>query len=158
MLIQLNWLVQKMDIVLCRIYRKAASEKTMKQREKAYCFETKEPIVSGDEHEEKSHPVTLNGGCQLSNPVAKSQISSLHYNENQEGVCSSDPGKTNKETGLFECLEPIIFSEETMVLKTPKAWKPAQLELPELSIDSLFGQPISTRLLPTPSSFHIPLF
>eukprot|EP00253_Pinus_taeda_P018577 PITA_18577 len=150
---------KKTDIVLCRIYRKAASQKSMEQRANLDYFRKEESAVSGDEYKEGSHSVTLNDSCQLSNSVTRDQVSSIHYNENQEGLCSSDPGKTNKEARLFECLEPIISSEETMVLKTPKTCKPAQLELPILSMDSFFSRSISTpySLLPTPSPFHIPL-
>ena len=82
-------------------------------------FDKEEPVVSGDDYGEKSHSVTLDhDSCQLSNPVEKSDVFSLHYNVNDEGVGSSDPGKSNvKEDSFFECLEPImepiIFSEET---------------------------------------------
>ena len=161
----MNWIVQKTDIVLCRIYRKAASNKSMEHPATQDYLDKEEPVVSGDNYGEKSHSVTLDhDSCQLSNPVEKSDVFPLHYNVNDEGVGSSDPGKSNvKEDSFFDCLEPImepiIFSEETTVLKTPTACNPAQLELPKLSMDSWLSQPISTySLLPTPSPFHIPLF
>ena len=128
-------------------------------------FDKEEPVVSGDNYGEKSHSVTLDhhDSYQLSNPVEKSDVFSLHYNVDDEGVGSSDPGKSNViEDSFFDCLEPImepiICSEETTVLKILTACNPAQLELPKLSMDSWLSQPISTySLLPTPLPIDFPL-
>jgi hypothetical protein len=131
----------------------------MEQRAKSDHLEKERVVSVGDEYPEKSHSVTLNGSCQLSNPVRDTTISLLP-NKNQEGICSSCASETNNESSLFDCLEPLMFYEETMVLKTPKARKrPPQLELPKLSMDCLFTQPITTpfALLSTPSPFEIPL-
>jgi len=70
--------------------------------------------------------------------------SSLHY-QKQEGVCSSDLSKTNDEDSLFECLERIMFCEET------KACEPPRLELPTLSMDCLFGH----EAIPSPWADNI---
>jgi hypothetical protein len=84
------------------------------------------------------HSTILQGSFQISNPLTKTRVSSLHYTENHGEICSSAPGKTNEEASLFECLEPIIFFEETMTMKNLKAYKPPQLELPKYSMDCLF--------------------
>lgn len=149
---------KKMDMVLCRIYRKAASLKSLEERAKSDHLEKEERVQSvGDEYPEKSHSDTLNGSCQLSNPMTETTISSLpHKNEN--GMCSS-VSETNNESDLFDCLEPFMFCEDTTVFMTPKARKrPPQLELPKLPIDCLFTQPIATpfSLLSTPSPFQVP--
>jgi len=126
------------DIVLCRIYKKAISHKSIEQRAKLDYIQREEPIVSGDGYEEKSHSTILQGSFQISNPLTKTRVSSLHYIENHDEICSSAPAKTNEEASLFECLEPIIFFEETMTMKNLKAYKPPQLELPKYSMDCLF--------------------
>eukprot|EP00253_Pinus_taeda_P004800 PITA_04800 len=159
-LMELIWHVQKkMDMVLCRIYRKAVSHKSIEEGAKSDHLEKEERAHSvGDEYPEKSHSDTLNGSCQLSNPTTETTISSLpHKNEN--GMCSSSVSETNNESNLFDFLEPFMFYEDTMVFMTPKARKrPPQLELPKLLIDCLFTQSIATpfSLLSTPSPFQVP--
>jgi hypothetical protein len=55
--------------------------------------------------------------------------SSLPYKD-KEGICSSYLIEMNNESSLFDYLEPFMFYEEIMVLKTPKSSKcPLQLEL-----------------------------
>ena len=127
----------------------------MEQREKPIDVGKEEPGVSSDEYEQSFHSPALNVSCQSILPEAK--VSSSHYLDH-EGVCSS-LSKTKDEYSIFDCLEPIMFLEETMISKTPKSCKPPQLELPKLSMDFLFTQPIEIpyALLSTPSPFHIPL-
>ena len=143
-------------MVLCRIYRKAVTQKSMEQRAKPIDNGEEESVVLSDEYEEKVHSLTFNVSCQ-SNPMTEAKFSSLNYLDH-EGVCSS-LSKTKDESSIFDCLEPIMFLEETMVSKTPKSCKPPQLEVPNLSMDFWFSQPIETpyALLSTPSPFHIPL-
>lgn len=130
---------KKMDMVLCRIYRKAASHKSIEERAKSDHLEKEERVHSlGDEYLEKSHSDTLNGSCQLSNPMTETTISSLPH-KNEDGMCYFSVSTTNNESNLFDCLEPFMFYEGTTVLKTPKARKrPPQLELPKLPMDCLF--------------------
>ena len=53
-----NWLVQIKDVVLCRIYRKAVSQKSMEQGAMPNYVEREEAeLVSRDEYEEKSHSI-----------------------------------------------------------------------------------------------------
>eukprot|EP00253_Pinus_taeda_P018934 PITA_18934 len=153
--------VHKMkDIVLCRVYRKAVSQKSIEQRAVLDYVQREEPVVSGrDQYKEKSHSPTIHDNFKISNTIAKTRISSVHYTENQREICSSALGKPHEETSMFKCLEPIMFCDETMAMKNPKSYKPPQLELPKLSMDYLFSQPLATpqSLLSTPSLFHIPL-
>jgi hypothetical protein len=146
---------KKTDMVLCRIYKKAVTKKSMEERAKPIDVGKEEPGVSSDEYEQSFHSPALNVSCQSILPEAK--VSSSHYLDH-EGVCSSLIN-TNDDSSLFDCLEPIMFCEESMVLKTPKSCKPPQLEVPNLSMDFWFSQPIETpyALLSTPSPFHIPL-
>lgn len=136
-----------MDMVLCRIYRKAVSWKSMEQRAKPNHAQKENPVFSaGDEYEDSpSNSFTVNGSFQLSNEMPETGFSSVHY-DNQEGECSSDLSKRNDECNLFDFLEPIMCCEETMVLRTPKACKPPPLELPTLSMDSLFSSPSANNL------------
>jgi hypothetical protein len=60
-----------------RIYRKVVSHKLMEQRAKSDYLEKERFVLVGDEYAEKSHSVTLNGNCQLSNPVRDTTISLL---------------------------------------------------------------------------------
>eukprot|EP00253_Pinus_taeda_P011611 PITA_11611 len=153
-------LVHKMkDIVLCRIYRKAVSQKSIEQRAMPDHVQSKEQVVSEDEYKEEPHSTILQDSFQISNTKTKTIVSSIHYTENQGGVWSPDLSKADEEASLFECLEPIMFCEETMAMRNPKSYKPPQLELPKLSMDCWFRQTIATpySLLPTPSLFHIPL-
>lgn len=152
----------QVDVVLCKIYRKAVSQKSMEERAMPDYVQREEPIVSRDElYEEKSHSTTVHGSFQISNPfmTESTEVSSLRYDENQKAVWSSALGNTDEEEGsLFECLESIMFCEESLALKNPKAYiKPPQLELPKLSIDCLLSQPIASpfSLLSSPSMFHI---
>lgn len=147
--------VKVRDIVLCRIYRKAASQRSMELQAKPDHVVKEETAVSGDEYEDTSYSTTLNNGGQLSNPMTEIEVSSLYY-QKRERVCSSDQSKTNNGDSLYECLEPIMLSEETRVLKNPKACKTALLELPNMSLNCPLSQPIATppALLSTPPPFQ----
>eukprot|EP00253_Pinus_taeda_P017837 PITA_17837 len=143
------------DMVLCRIYRKAVTQKSIEQRAKAIDVCKDEPVASSDKYEEKFHLLAVNGSCQ-SDPMPESNVSSLQYVD-PDGALSC-LSKTRDESSLFDCLEPIMCFEESMVLKTPKSCNLRQLELPNLSMDLLFSQPIETpyALLSTRSPFDIP--
>lgn len=146
--------VKGKDIVLCRIYKKAASQKTMEQQSRTDLVVKEETALSADEYEDTSQSTTLNGGGQLSNAMTEIEVSSLYY-QKRERVCSSDQCKTSHEASVFECLEPIMLSEETRVLRNPKACKTDQLVFPDLSPESLLIQAIATSsalLSTSPSS------
>eukprot|EP00253_Pinus_taeda_P020064 PITA_20064 len=123
---------KNMDMVLCRIYRKAASRKSMEQPVMPYHVEKEGPACSAPEkYEEKlSSSFPVNGSC-----------SSLH-SWNEEAACSSELSKANDVHSLFEGLEPVMFGEESKVCKQQ------HIELPTLSLDCLFNP----EALPSPWS------
>ena len=55
MMCKMNWLVQMQDIVLCRIYRKATSQKWMDKRATPNPVGKEEAVAAGDKYEKKSH-------------------------------------------------------------------------------------------------------
>eukprot|EP00253_Pinus_taeda_P021461 PITA_21461 len=122
---------KNVDMVLCRIYRKAASRKSMEQQP----TKPKEDpsFLAGDKYEEKiPNSFTLNGSGQLSSATRETGASSLQ-SRNEEAVCSSDLSKANDEDSLFEFLEPVMLGEET------KSCKQQHFELPTLPLDCLFN-------------------
>eukprot|EP00253_Pinus_taeda_P032055 PITA_32055 len=123
-----------MDMVLCRIYRKTASQKSLEQPAKPNHVEKEDPAFSGrDKYEENlSNSFTLNGSYQLQNATGETGACSLH-SQNQETECSSYLSNASDEDSLFECLEPVMFCDVT------KACKQQQLELPTLPLDWLFN-------------------
>eukprot|EP00253_Pinus_taeda_P006670 PITA_06670 len=146
---------KKMEIVLCRIYRKAASWKSVEERSKPARFEKEDPGFSpGDEYEEKqSNLLTINGSCRQTNPMTQADISSLHF-QNHGGVCSSDLCKTNNEDDLLETVEPKMFGEDTTRSKTPKARAPPHLELATFSMDFFFShEQIATPWADNPNAW-----
>jgi hypothetical protein len=129
-----SWHVQKKtDMVLCRIYRKAVTQKSMEQRAKPIDVDKEESVVLSDEYEEKSHSLTFNVSCQ-SNPMTEAKCFFITLSDH-EGVCSS-LSKTKDESSIFDCLEPIMFLEETMVLKTPKSLQATAIRVAQV-IDGL---------------------
>jgi hypothetical protein len=129
----------------------------MEQRTKPDHLEKeKQVVLSGDEYEEKCQSITLNGSSCQSNPMEETKVSSLHYKENQKGVCSSATSKMDNDANLFDYLEPIISFEE----KIPIDSKQLQLELPKLSMDCVFSEQIETAysLLPASSPLEIPFY
>lgn len=145
---------KNMDMVLCRIYRKTASQKSIEQRTKADRLDKEERIVlDSDEFEEKCHRATIDP-----NQMKETKDSSLHHKKNPKGVCSSATSTTDNDVTLFDYLEPIISYEENMVLKNPKDRGQLQFELPNLSMDCLFSEQIETSysILPAPSPVEIP--
>eukprot|EP00253_Pinus_taeda_P026847 PITA_26847 len=122
---------KKMDMVVCRIYRKAASQKLMEQRAKPDRFE-KENLVAltGNECEEKNfHSINLACSSQ-SIPMADAKVPPSNYNGNEKGVSYSNVPKmyneapqledqkggffshvsnTNKEASQSECLRSTRF-------------------------------------------------
>ena len=152
---------KKIDMVLCKIYKKATTQKSMEQRANhSLEVDNKELVDSTDEYQEKCYSKSVNVSCK-SNPKTDADANdcSLHYLDH-EGDCSS-LFKTMDESNLLDCLEPIMSCEESMVLKTPTTCKlPPKLELANLSMDCImFSQTVETpyALLSTPSEFQIPL-
>ena len=150
-------------MVLCKIYKKATSQKSMEQRANhSLEVDNKEFVDSTDEYQKKCYSKSVNVSCKSNpNPMTDADANdcSLHYLDH-EGDCSS-LFKTMDEFNLFDCLEPIMSCEESMVLKTPTTCKlPPKLELANLSMDCImFSQTVETpyALLSTPSEFQIPL-
>jgi hypothetical protein len=108
---------KKMDMVLCRIYKKAASQKSMEQRTQSVGVEKGKLVVSTrHEYEEKCHSISLYGSSCQSTPMTEAKVPTSCHNEKQKGVCSSNFSKMNNEAIQFKCLEPIMSSEERLVL------------------------------------------
>eukprot|EP00253_Pinus_taeda_P020945 PITA_20945 len=101
--------MKKTDMVLCRICRKAVTQKSIEQRAKAIDVRKEERVASSDMYEERFHSANINGCCQ-SNPVTEAKVSSLNC-QDHEGVCSC-VSKTRDESSYFDILEPIMFCKE----------------------------------------------
>jgi hypothetical protein len=104
----------------------------------------------------KFHSISHNVSCQ-SNLMTDANVFSMQCLNH--GVLFSSLSKTKDEASVFYSREPLIFCEETMELKTPKAQNPPQLELPMSSMESVFNQQIGTpyALLSSPPPFQIPV-
>ena len=104
------------DMVLCRIYKKAASQKSMEQRTESVGIEKGKLVVSArDEYEQKCHSISLDDSSSQSSPMTESTISTLHYNANK-GVYLNFSKMNNEDHNQIQCVQSMMsFSEETLV-------------------------------------------
>eukprot|EP00253_Pinus_taeda_P026848 PITA_26848 len=103
---------KRMDMVVCRIYRKAASHKSTEQRTKRHRVDNENLVAStGDEcEEEKCHSINFNGCLFQSNPITEAKVSPPHYTENGKGVSYSNVPKMDNQARQLEDQKRDCFS------------------------------------------------